>query len=135
MARKASFSSHIVSGTSYTGAVLPKPASIGLRENRLIRLEGYPGDVVDTYFRGKGLLRKGAGIVSLGVEGIDQGVRRLTGRDYEAPRGIMGRTRRDLGDVFEHLKEGEIIQAASAGWSVVSGDILMDGIDAVGGYR
>lgn len=112
-----------------------RPDNLGLRENRLIGLEGYPGDVVNTYFKGKGVLRKAAGVVSLGVEGIDQGVRRLTGRDYEAPKGIMGRTRRDLGDVFEHLKEGEVIQAASAGWSVVSGDILMDGIDAAGGYR
>src|SRR5687768_15234621 len=102
------------------------PTSATTKESRLTYLNGYPGDVVDTYFKGTGIGGKVAGLVSLGVEGLDQGARRLTGREYEKPKGIMGRTRRDVSDVFEHIKEGEVIQAASAGWSVVSGDILMD---------
>ena len=108
---------------------------IGFREARLVRLKGYPGDVADTYFKGTGVLGKAAGVVSLGVEGIDQGIRRISGREYEAPNCIMGRTRRDVAALFGHLGRGEFLKAGTAAWSVVSGDVLMDGIDAVGGFR
>lgn len=115
--------------------MLFSPASIIFRENRLLGLKGYPGDVADTYFKGTGIGGKLAGVVSLGVEGMDQGIRAISGRAFEAPQGIMGRTRRDLGALFGHLGKGEFIKAGTAAWSVVSGDILMDGIDAVGGFR
>jgi hypothetical protein len=109
--------------------------NLGLGESRLLGLKGYPGDVSDTYFKDTGILGKAAGVVSLGVEGLDQGIRRLSGREFEAPQGIMGRTRRDLGALFGHLSKGEFIKAGTAAWSVVSGDVLMDGIDVVGGFR
>lgn len=113
---------------------MKRSASLGLREARLLGLKGYPGDVSDTYFK-KGVLGAAAGGVSLFVEGVDQGIRKLSGREYEAPQGIMGRTRRDLGALFGHLGKGEFVKAGTAAWSVVSGDIVMDGIDAVGGFR
>jgi hypothetical protein len=115
--------------------VMKHVPNLGLREARLLGLKGYPGDVSDTYFKGTGILGKAAGVVSLGVEGLDQGIRRLSGREFEAPQGIMGRTRRDIGALFGHLGKGEFVKAATAGWSVVSGDVLMDGIDVVGGFR
>lgn len=111
-----------------------RPARIAHLEKRIIRLKGYPGDVQDTYFN-KGVLGAAAGGVSLLVEGVDQGIRKISGREYEAPQGIMGRTRRDLGALFGHLGKGEFVKAGTAAWSVVSGDIVMDGIDAVGGFR
>lgn len=108
---------------------------LGLREARLLALKGYPGDVSDTYFTGTGVGGKLAGGASLFFEGIDQGIRAVSGRAYEAPQGIMGRTRRDVGALFGHLGRGEFVKAATAGWSVVSGDVVMDGIDALGGFR
>jgi|GEM_PF-5794813 len=112
-----------------------RPSCIGFSEARLIHLKGYPGDLKDTYFDGTGILGKAAGVVSLGVEGLDQGIRKLSGREFEAPQGIMGRTRRDIGALFGHLGKGEFMKAGTAAWSVVSGDVLMDGIDVVGGFR
>ncbi len=97
-------------------------------------LHGYPGDVKDTYFDGT-LLGAAGGVLSVAVEGVDQGVRAVSGRAYEAPQGIMGRTRRDIGALFGHLGQGEFVKAATAAWSVVSGDIIMDGYDAVTGKR
>lgn len=108
--------------------------STGLAESRLISLKGYPGDVADTYMK-NGVLGVAAGGASLFLEGFDQGIRKISGREYEAPQGIMGRTRRDLGALFSHLGKGEFVKAATAGWSVISGDVIMDGIDAVGGFR
>ncbi len=95
---------------------------------------GYPGDLRETYLDGT-ILGATGGVLSLATEGIDQIPRVLSGREYEAPQGIMGRTRRDLGALFWHLGNGEFVKAATAGWSVISGDIVMDGIDAVGGFR
>ena len=96
--------------------------------------KGYPGDLKDTYLDGT-LLGAAGGALSVFVEGIDQGIRAVSGRAYEAPQGIMGRTRRDISALFSHLGKGEFVKAATAAWSVVSGDIVMDGYDAVTGKR
>jgi hypothetical protein len=97
-------------------------------------VKGYPGDVGETYVQ-NGLLGIAVGGASLVFEGVDQGLRALSGRAYEVPQGIMGRTRRDLLALFEHLGNGEFVKAGTAAWSIVSGDVVMDGIDAVGGFR
>ncbi len=96
--------------------------------------KGYPGDVRDTYLDGT-LLGAAGGVLSVAMEGIDQIPRALSGREYQAPQGIMGRTRRDIGALFGHLGKGEFFKAATAAWSVVSGDVIMDGYDAVTGKR
>lgn len=96
--------------------------------------KGYPGDVRDTYFDGT-LLGAAGGVLSVAMEGIDQIPRALSGREYQAPQGIMGRTRCDVAALFGHLGNGEFLKAATAAWSVVSGDIVMDGYDAVTGKR
>jgi hypothetical protein len=114
--------------------MMMRGTSVGLREARLLRLKGYPGDVSDTYVQ-NGLIGAAAGGASLILEGVDQGLRAISGRAYEAPTGIMGRTRRDLLALFGHVGKGEFVKAGTAAWSIVSGDIVMDGIDVVGGFR
>lgn len=96
--------------------------------------KGYPGDLRDTYLDGT-VLGAAGGVLSVAVEGIDQGIRAVSGRPYEAPTGFAGRTIRDTRAAFRHLFSGEFVKAGSAVWSVVSGDIIMDAYDAVTGKR
>lgn len=96
--------------------------------------KGYPGDVRDTYLDGT-LLGAAGGVLSVAMEGIDQGIRAVSGRAYEAPTGFAGRMNRDTRAAFQHVFGGEFVKAGSAVWSVVSGDIIMDAYDAVTGKR
>ncbi len=98
----------------------------------MLMANGYPSDVKETYFDGT-LLGAAGGVLSVAVEGVDQGIRAVSGRTYEAPSGFAGRTIRDTRAAFLHLFNGEFLQSGSAVWSVISGDIIMDAWDLING--
>lgn len=87
--------------------------------------KGYLGDLLDTYLDGT-VLGAAGGAISVALEGVDQGIRAISGRAYEAPSGIAGRTIRDVRAAMNHLLNGELLKAGSATWSIISGDVVMD---------
>ena len=85
----------------------------------------YLGDLRDTYLDGT-VLGAAGGVLSVALEGVDQGIRAISGREYEAPSGVAGRTIRDVRAAMNHLFNGELLKACSATWSIFSGDVVMD---------
>jgi hypothetical protein len=94
--------------------------------------KGYPGDVRDTYLDGT-VLGVVGGMLSVVMEGADQGIRAVSGREYEAPSGMFGRMQRDVSATINHLFSREFLKAGSAAWSAISGNIIMDIWDLLNG--
>ncbi len=53
----------------------------------------------------------------------------------EHPRGIFGRTRRDLGELLGNVVRLRPLRAVRSGWSLATADIPLDGIDMLGGFH
>lgn len=109
-------------------------------------MAGYLKDIVDTYIVGpwqqKGaIVQKAAGvpaaIANVFFRGGDEVLRWFSGQEYQAPQGILGNTRRDIGNLLGNLLPNNFhpLKAASNLWSIVSGDIPADIKDALLGFR
>lgn len=108
-------------------------------------MAGYLADTWNTYIAGPwkepGLVRKAFGPLAAGanlfVRGFDEALRAMSGQEYQSPEGIMGNTRRDIGNLLGNLLPNTFhpLRAASNAWSVLSGDVPADILDIIGQFR
>lgn len=100
----------------------------------------YGHDLGSTYFRNKKGLVDRAGSaamagLSVALEGTDQIYDAILGREYIAPKGIAGRTRRDLWLLFKDVFTFHPLRAAGDVWRLGTSDWILDGGDMVTGNR
>lgn len=98
--------------------------------------KGYIHDLWETYGKSeKPILGPVAGAANVVFRGTDEIWRWATGQEYQAPQGIMGNTRRDIGALIDNIVHLRPLKALSNAGSLVFGDIPADLVDAVGGFR
>lgn len=105
--------------------------------------KGYLADTWETYvttpWKQGGNIKRAlgpvAGAANVFWRGFDEALRAVSGQEYQAPQGIMGNTRRDVGALLSNVFHLRPLKAASNAWSIVSGDIPADLVDMVGGFR
>lgn len=121
---------------------------VGAGEHRLIarnagfgnHMADYGRDLGSTYFSNKkGLVDRAGSAAMAGLsvvlEGTDQIYDAILGREYVAPKGIVGRTRRDLGLLFKDVFTFHPLRAAGDVWRLATSDWILDGGDMVTGNR
>jgi len=122
----------------------PSRNGFSLRENRLIteresgfgeHMGEYGRDLKATYSAGKkGMLDTTLGAVGAAanvvLKGPDELFKGAVGQKYNAPHGIAGHTRADLGSLFDNVVHLRPIRAAGDVWSLATADVWMDLINA-----
>lgn len=121
---------------------------IGITERRLIRLkEGFGNHMADygrdlggTYFKSKkGILDRAGSAAMAGLsvifEGTDQLYDALMGREYVAPKGLLGRIQRDTWLLLKDVFTLHPLRAAGDIWRLATSDLILDGGDLITGNR
>lgn len=121
---------------------------VGTAEHRLLgknagfgsHMADYGRDLGRTYFSNKkGLVDRAGSAAMAGLsvvlEGTDQLYDAVLGREYIAPAGIAGRTRRDLKLLFKDIFAFHPLRAAGDIWRLGTSDWILDGGDMITGNR
>ena len=106
-------------------------------------MQDYGRDIGNTYIS-QGIGEKdpvktvtGAFMLPLSVllEGPDQVWSGITGQRYEAPRGLIGRTRRDMGLLLQDIFTLHPLRAAGDVWRMATSDWILDTGDVIGNHQ
>jgi hypothetical protein len=123
---------------TYCMALASEHRTIGFMEE----IQSYGRDLKNTYldaWKGNDTLAKvtGAGMAGLSavLEGPDRLYAAAVGQRLENPNGILGRTRRDIGQLLQNVVTLHPLRALGDAWRLGTSDLLLDGADAITGHR
>lgn len=118
----------------------------GIAESRLLKkfmeeMKSYGNELNDRYlsaWKEKDNLKKVTGTalagLSAALEGPDRAWGALMGQNLKTPNGILGRTRRDAGELLKNVVTLHPLRAMGDAWRLVTSSPILDTADAFGGH-